>query len=161
MTHRGLVWRNRAGLALLLASLAQMIGDLAGWRPLVGLAAAWGVSPRPRVFSDAGGLETFASRFTLVWRGEDGAAESLEISPAIYGRLAGPYNRRNVYGAALSYAPRLPEELWQPVYCYGLAPDGPLRRELGLPARTDGLAVEIVTKTRGRDDRWRLEPPCR
>ena len=79
----------------------------------------------------------------------------------IYSRLAGPYNRRNVYGAALSYAPRLPEELWQPVYCYALAPDGPLRRELGLPKRTDRLATEIVTRTRGRTGRWVLQPPCR
>ena len=160
MKGTDLVWRNRAGLALLVLALVQMIGDVAGWRPLVGLGAAWGISPRPRVFSDVAGLETFSSRFTVVWRGEDGAAERLEITPAVYARLAGPYNRRNVYGAALSYAPRLPDELWQPVYCHGLAPDGPLRRELGLPATTEGLAVEIVTKTRGRDDRWRLEPPC-
>ena len=155
-----LAWRNRAGAALVVLALAQMAGDLAGWRPLVGLAAAWGVSPRPRVFSDVDGLETFASRFAILWRDPGGQPRRLEITPEVYARLAGPYNRRNVYGAALSYAPRLPDELWQPVYCYGLAPDGPLRRELGLPAETPGLAVEIVTRTRSRDDRWLLRPEC-
>lgn len=160
MTRTGLVWRNRAGMALLALALVQMIGDVLGWRPLVGLGAAWGASPRPKVFSDVAGLETFSSRFTLVWRDEGGATERLEITPQVYSRLAGPYNRRNVYGAALSYGPRLPDELWQPVYCYGLAADGPLRRELGLPPSTDGLAIEIVTRTRGRDDRWLLQASC-
>lgn len=160
MAVPSLVWRNRAGVALFIVALVQMIGDVAGWRPLVGLGAAWGVSPRPKVFSDVGGLETFASTFHLVWRDEGGTERRLEITPPVYSRLAGPYNRRNVYGAALSYAPRLPEEIWQPVYCHGLAPDGPLRRELGLPATTDGLATEIATRTRGRDDRWVLQPSC-
>ena len=159
MTPRSLVWRNRAGLALLLLAMAQMVGDLAGWRSLVGLGAAWGVSPRPSVFGDVDGLETFASRFAFVWT-EAGAERRLEITPEVYSRLAGPYNRRNVYGAALAYAPRLPDELWRPVYCHGLAPQGPLRRELGLPAETRDLATEIATRSRGRADRWRLQPPC-
>jgi len=147
-------------MALFLLALVQMIGDVAGWRPLVGLGAAWGLSPRPKVFSDVEGLETFSSTFSLVWTDETGAAERLEITPAVYSRLAGPYNRRNVYGAALSYAPKLPDALWQPVYCYGLAEGGPLRRELGLPERTDDLATEIVTRTRGRTDSWTLQPAC-
>ncbi len=152
-------WRDLAGIALLVVALAQMIGDVAGWRPLVGVAAAWGVSPRPKVFSDVEGLETFSSSFAFVWRDENDE-KRLEITPEVYSRLKGPYNRRNVYGAALAYAPRLSEELWQPVYCYGLTSDGPLRRELGLPARTEDLAVEIVTRTRGRSDRWVLRPEC-
>ena len=147
-------------MALCVLALAQMAGDLAGWRPLVGLLAAWGVSPRPNVFSDADGLEPFASTFTFTWVGESGLDERLEITPALYSRFDGPYNRRNVYGAALAYAPRLPDSLWQPVYCYGLAERGPLRSELGLPAITEGLATEIATRTRGRDDRWELQPDC-
>lgn len=160
MAQPSLVWRNRAGIALFALALVQMIGDVAGWRPLVGLGAAWGLSPRPKVFGDVRGLEPFASTFSLVWRDEGGATQRLKITPSAYSRLAGPYNRRNVYGAALSYAPRLPEELWHPVYCYGLAEDGPLRRELGLPEKTDDLATEIVTRTRGRHGRWVLQPSC-
>ncbi len=161
MEERSLAWRNRAGVVLLALALVQMIGDLADWRPLVGLGAAWGISPRPKVFSDVDGLETFSSSFSLAWNEPGAVTRRLEITPGVYARLSGPYNRRNVYGAALSYAPRLPEELWLPVYCYGMAPDGPLRRELGLPRETDGLAIEIVTRTRGRDDRWTFRPACR
>ena len=36
-----------------------------------------------------------------------------------------------------------------------------IRSELGLPERTDEIAVEIVTRTRGRDDRWLLQPACK
>ncbi len=147
-------------MVLLVAALTQMVGSMAGWQALAGLTAAWGISPRPNVFSDVEGLEPFSSIFSLVWRDERGAEQRLLITPPVYSRLAGPYNRRNVYGAALSFAPRLPDALWQPVYCYGLAQDGPLRRELGLPATTDDLAVEIVTRTRGRHDRWRFQPSC-
>lgn len=161
MESPSLTWRNRAGVALLVVALAQMLGDVIGWRPLVGLGAAWGVSPRPRVFSDVDGLEPFASAFTFTWVDSTGEPQQLEITPSVYSRLSGPYNRRNVYGAALAYAPRLPDALWQPVYCYGLAANGPLRAELGLPATTDRLATEIVTRTRDRSDRWVLQPPCR
>lgn len=147
-------------MTLLILSLVQMTGDVVGLKPLVGLGAAWGISPRPKVFSDVDGLEPFASTFSMVWLDESGAAKRLEMTPSVYSRLAGPYNRRNVYGAALSYAPRMANELWQPVYCYGLAEGGPLRRELGLPEKTDGLATEIVTRTRGRSDRWVLRPSC-
>src|SRR3954464_3791251 len=108
-----------------------MAGYGTGSAALRGIGAATAASPLPKVFSDVDGLETFASGFTLHYRSGDGTRTDTAITPALYGRLAGPYNRRNVYGAALSYAPRLPRELWEPVYCYGLAPGGPLRSELG------------------------------
>ncbi len=150
---------NRAALALATLGCLQMLGGALGLAPLRGLAAAWGFAPYPKVFSDVKGLETFASRFTLEWE-EQGKPFSLEITPELYSRLRGPYNRRNVYGAALSYAPRLPEAQWQAVFCYGLAPEGPLRRELGIPARAQKLRVQISTKTRGRSDAWTLRAPC-
>jgi hypothetical protein len=114
------------------------------------------------VFSDVDGLETFASEFTLHYRLADGRPASLRITPEVYGRLGGPYNRRNVYGAALSYAPRLPERLWTTVYCYGTAPspEGPLRRELGIPAGAHELSISIRTMTRGRTDQWTFAPVC-
>jgi hypothetical protein len=152
--------RELAAVALGALALSQMIGDVIGSRPLVGLSAAWGFAPRPKVFSDVEGLETFASEFTLRWSESPGVERTLRITPELYSRLAGPYNRRNVYGAALSYAPRLPRSLWEPVFCYGLGDDGPLRRELGLPPTAHDIAVEIRTSTRGRTDAWLLRPSC-
>lgn len=158
-TAPGLRWRNRAAIALGVLACVQMAGYVTGTRVLRGVGAASAMSPLPKVFSDVEGLETFATTFTLRYRNAAGAVVEAPITPALYGRLAGPYNRRNVYGAALSYAPRLPAPLWESVYCRGLAPGGPLRTELGLEGATE-IAVTIRTRTRGRHDIWRLEPWC-
>lgn len=147
---------NIAALGLTVLGCFQMAGFLADSRPLRGVGAALAASPFPKVFSDVDGLETFASEFTLHWIDAAGSAQALPITPEIYSRLGGAYNRRNVYGGALSYAPRLPETLWRPVFRYALGPGGPLRRELGLPADAREIAVEIRTRTRGRADRWML-----
>jgi hypothetical protein len=157
----GLRWRNRAGLALGLIGCMQMAGYISGSAALRGIGAATAASPLPKVFSDVDGLETFASEFTLRYRDTNGAVTETLITPALYGRLGGPYNRRNVYGAALSYAPRLPAPLWEAVYCYGLAPQGPLRTELGLGPEATDISVTIRTRTRGRNDAWTLEPACK
>lgn len=138
----------------------QMAGYLAGSRELRAVGLATVAAPLPKVFSEVDGLETFASEFTL--RGIDAAGHpfTLAITPELYARLEGCYNRRNVYGAALSYAPRIPEALWTAVFCYGLKPGGPLRRELGLPDDARNVTVEIRTKTRGRTGTWILNPEC-
>jgi hypothetical protein len=136
-----------------------MAGDALGIDWLRGIGAATVASPLPKVFSDVRGLETFASRFELEVETAAGV-ERREIDPELYARLAGPYNRRNVYGAALSYAPRLPPPLWRHVFCYGFAPDGPLRRELRVPADARAVRVRIATRTRRRQQAWTLEPPC-
>jgi hypothetical protein len=138
----------------------QMTGYLTGSVDLRGIGAATAASPLPKVFSDVDGLETFASEFVLRYRQSDGRLIETAITPKLYGRLAGPYNRRNVYGAALSYAPRLPRELWEPVFCNGFRPEGPLRRELGFGSGVSDIAVAIRTRTRGRSDAWTLEPSC-
>ena len=152
--------RNIIALILLALGFTQMLGAVTGIAPLRGLGAASAMAPNPKVFSDVDGLETFASDFTLSYRDSTGTAKSLTITPELYGRLGGPYNRRNVYGAALSYAPRLPEPLWTSVYCHGFAPAGPLRSELGLSPRDSDIRITIRTRTRGRSDQWTYAPAC-
>lgn len=159
--RRGMRWRNRAAVILGVIGCTQMVGYITGSVVLRGIGAATAASPLPKVFSDVDGLETFASAFTLRYRDAKGALTETPITPELYGRLGGPYNRRNVYGAALSYAPRLPAPLWEAVYCYGLAPQGPLRRELGLDAGATDFSVTIRTRTRGRDGVWTLKPVCK
>lgn len=152
--------RDAGALALLAVGLAAMAGDAAGWAPLEGIALATMAAPLPKVFSAVDGYETFAARFTLIARRPDGSRAVIELTPEVTRGLAGPYNRRNVYGAALAYAPRLPRSVWEAVFCHGLGPDGPLRAELGVPANADRVTVEIVARTRGSSDSWTLEAAC-
>lgn len=148
--------RNILAMLLLALGLTQIVGDISGIRLLKGIGAASAAAPFPKVFTDVNGLETFASQFTLyVYEESTHTWQSFPIDAERYSLLKGSYNRRNVYGAALSYAPRLPEELWTTVLRYGLGPDGPLREEMQLP--DSGLiVVHIETQTRGRSDYWLL-----
>ena len=153
-------FRNAAALGLLGIGLLQILGDLSGNRTLKGIGAATVVSPCPKVFSDINGLETFASSFDFRFETPSGGTSVVPITPVLYSRLGGPYNRRNAYGAALSYAPKLPVPLWHSVFQYGLGENGPLRRELNLPDNAKRIALLIRTKTRGRSDAWEMGPSC-
>jgi hypothetical protein len=85
----------------------QMVGDLAQVPVLKGFGTAFAASPAPKVFTAHKGFETYSARFLLHWTDKQGARHSLELTPEVYRGVAGPYNRRNAYGAALSYAPVL------------------------------------------------------
>jgi hypothetical protein len=133
--------RNTLTAALLVVlGVAQVIGDLTGWVPLRAIAAATGASPAPKVFSAVQGLETYSTRFFLEWN-----SRRLELTPEVYARVRGPYNRRNVYGAALAYAPVLPPELRDPVMKYALCGDAPVLRELSgdQRARPDRVSITL------------------
>ena len=153
-------WRTVAIIVVGAVGLLQIVGDLIGNKALKGIGACLVASPFPKVFSDVNGLETFASDFKLVYQLPDGSETSLAINPQLYQQLGGPYNRRNVYGAALSYAPRMPQPLWESVFCFGLKPGGTMRREFGIPDDATNLRVLIATKTRSRSDTWTLQPDC-
>lgn len=146
-----------AAIALVLLGVAQMLGDLTGFLPLKGIAAASHASPAPKVFSAVQGLETYSTRFFL-----ELGSERIEITPEVYARIRGPYNRRNVYGAALAYAPVLPATLREPVLRHALCGDAPLLRELGL--RTDAFPRAVVLEplpgTSLGNLQTRFEAPC-
>ncbi|MGH7152260.1 MAG: hypothetical protein ACREIU_16255, partial [Planctomycetota bacterium] len=64
-------------------------------------------------------------------------AHVLEITPEVYGRLRGPYNRRNLYGAALAFGPVLATDprtraMLEAVIRHALCGRAPLLRELGI-----------------------------
>jgi hypothetical protein len=156
--ERALARRNRAAVLIGAVACFQMVGHFIGSIPMRGIGAATTIAPYTKVFSDVDGYEPFASEFTLRYRAADGTFVETNVTPALASRFGGPYNRRNMYGAALSYAPRLPLSLWQPVFCHDLV-NGPLRDELGL-AGTSDMSVTIRTRTTGRNAVWRLEPRC-
>jgi hypothetical protein len=148
-------WRNVFTGGVLVVGLLQMSAHFTGIKWMQGLGVLSVASPYPKVFCDVKGLETFASKFTIYHQTPDLDWTQIAMTPELYSQLQGSYNRRNVYGAALSYGPRLPESIWRSIFDYGLANDGPLRHELGLP-RQGVLLVYIETATRGRSDVWIL-----
>ena len=132
-------------LALLLGvGSLQMIGALVGSPVLKAIGLATGLSPAPKVFSSVNGLETFSISISLHWLDREGLAQSLQLTPEVASGLEGPYNRRNVYGAALAYGPVLNDSeigraMLHAVFEYALGPDKRLMRELGVePASVAG-----------------------
>lgn len=123
-----------AAVGLSVLGLAQMTGDLLGVLPLKGLAAATCASPAPKVFSAVRGFETYSTRFFLEWTDKAGADQSVPITSELTSHFQGPYNRRNVYGAALAYGPVMPASLRDPVMAYALCDSGRLLKELNLSA---------------------------
>ena len=132
-------------IALSVLGLAQMTGDLLGVLPLKGIAAATCASPAPKVFSAVRGFETYSTRFFLEWSNSTGATSSVPITQAMTAHFEGPYNRRNVYGAALAYGPVLPAELRDPVMAFALCRPGQLLSELKVaaPDRTSPFRVRF------------------
>ncbi|HEX6160186.1 MAG TPA: hypothetical protein VF111_08480 [Thermoanaerobaculia bacterium] len=147
-----------AAIALTLLGLAQMAGDLTQFLALKGIAAATHASPAPKVFSAVQGLETYSTRFYL-----ELGSERVELTPELYARIRGPYNRRNVYGAALAYAPVLPPALREPILRHALCGEAPLLRELGLrtDAATRAVVLEPLPGTSLGTLQTRFEAPCK
>jgi hypothetical protein len=167
---------NKAALFLLVLGLLQISGDLleqAGMekvgRPLKGIGAATTVSPAPKVFSASHGLETYSTRFCLEWSDRAGNRQALWLTPERSKRIRGPYNRRNVYGAALAYGPVLAtteqtRPLFLSVVKYALCGKAPLLGELGIdraevvgPVR---VRYEPLPGTNMADLPRVLEAPC-
>lgn len=107
----------------------QVIGHLTGSLALRGLGLISGIAPYPKVFCEADGYEPFAASFHLTGTDPTGKAVTIPLDRHRYALLQGPYLRRNAYGAALAYAPRLPEKFRSQV----LLNLKPLLHELDLP----------------------------
>ena len=162
---RNIVTANIGAVFLLVLGLLQTMGVLTQNRIMRGLGLASAASPYPRVFCQVKSpegvlLEPFASDFILEAVSRNGEKTTVTLNPELYKRVKGPYNRRNVYGAALSYAPVMPEPLVKAVTQYGLKKGGPLREEIGFSEDVESFTLVIKTRTRGRDNVWKVEIPC-
>jgi hypothetical protein len=162
-------YMNKTALCLLIVGLLQMVGDVLHVPALKGIGAATVASPAPKVFSAVHGLETYSSRFFLEWTDRSGEQHSVQLTPKLYARLAGPYNRRNVYGAALAYGPVLATDsrtqpMFHSVISYALCGKAPLLTELGIvPTNRIGpvrVRLEPREGTDTKDLPLVLEAPC-
>jgi len=137
-----------AALALLIVGLMQMTGDLIGWPALKAVGAVTVASPAPKVFSAVRGLETYSTHFFIEWTDRQGRPHSLRLTPEVYARLRGPYNRRNVYGAVLAYGRVLKTDprsrpMFDAVANYALRGEPPLLRELGIDPKQIAGPVRV------------------
>lgn len=137
--------RRAAPVLLVVLGLLQIAGDLTGLDALKGVAAATGASPAPKVFSSVKGLETFASKFFIELRSPGSClVHRVAVTAETYSRIRGPYNRRNVYGAAFAYAPLLPPAMRDAVMSYALCGSRPLLRELDVRDSPDEIPSIVI-----------------
>jgi len=155
---------NVLALAILGWGSTAMLGHILGVPELKGLGLASSAAPYTKVFcqatdpSDGRNFETFAMDFKLLYRLENGTEQSLLITPEIYQKMQGPYQRRNVYGAVLAYGPALPEKIRRDTLHYALIAPGAVPKELGIPLNATDFRIELTSRTRGSAHQWILQP---
>jgi len=127
-----------------------MVASLSGSSKVAGIAAATGAAPAPKVFSTFRGMETFSNQFTISWMDASGSEASIQLTPERYTRLKGPYNRRNVYGAAVAFGPILAagsatHPMYSSVARYSMCNGRPLLAELGVNVHqvNDPVTVQV------------------
>jgi hypothetical protein len=117
-------------------------------------------SPAPKVFCKMGEIEPFARSHTVELRYDD-ARVSYAIDDARAIHLRGPYALRNVYGAALVFAPLLPARTTEAVVrrgvCDGMAFSAPRSGGHG-PVRS--VLISSSPRGAGGGAETRVEVTC-
>lgn len=143
----------------------QLCGFLVQSKSLTGLGRITAASPLPLVFTSHDGLETFAQKYAVeLYYSSTTKPIRTEVTPALYSKVSGSYNRRNVYGAIFSYGPILSQgagvELVDTVTQYGLCGEGPLLSTFQLAYHPK----RVVLESKSYDDSkplWRHEVECK
>ena len=85
-------------------------------------------SPLPLVFSAYNGYETFATGFNIMVKYKNGTVIDINLDVNTYGKITGPYNRKNIYGAIFSHGPFFNNEnlvkIRQQILHYAVCDDG-------------------------------------
>ncbi len=157
--NRRIIMKNLIYIGVVLIGLLQIIGYVTKVDAIRSLGILSSSAPLPLVFTEVKGVETFVNDFYIHYKDETGANQELKLTPEIYKHLKGPYNRRNIYGAAIGYGPVLPESLWNSVLSYGLC-NHVLNEEFNISKEVSEVSIFIKTRTAHRNDTWVLEPKC-
>ena len=136
------------GASNAIGSTVELVSPRAG-KAIAAIGRVSLASPAPKVFCKIGAIEPFAREHAIELRYEDGATASYAVDRTRTIHLRGPYALRNVYGAALVFAPLLPPRttaaIVQHGLCEGMALDAPLGDGLHGPPRS----VVITSSPRG------------
>ena len=153
---------NLLAIGIGLFALSAMLGDTLKVPALKGLGLASCAAPYTKVFGqaltykDKQPFETFTAEFHLYYTSKNGERH-IAITPEVYQKLAGPYQRRNVYGAILAYGPALSEDVQKRTFDYAIKTPGTIRKELGIPANATNIRVKMISSTKGDSRQWILE----
>lgn len=139
--------------------LLQIIGFVTKNKAIRGVGVAISSSPLPLVFTKVKDVETFSNQFFIDYTTKNNQRYSLKITPEVYSKIEGAYNRRNVYGAAFAYAPVLDKKLLDAVLSYAFC-DKNLTNEIGIPNDAKNFSVRIVSQTNSPDKVWNFKPNC-
>ncbi len=151
--------KNLLYIGICLIGMLQIIGYVTKIEVVRSLGIVTSSAPLPLVFTEVKGVETFVNDFYIRYTDEHAVEQELQLTPAVYKQLRGPYNRRNIYGAAIGYGPVLPESLWNSVLSYGLC-NHVLNEEFSISNDVSDVSIFIKTRTAKRNDSWVLEPSC-
>jgi sterol desaturase/sphingolipid hydroxylase (fatty acid hydroxylase superfamily) len=142
------------GFGMILLGLLQISGFILKNDNIKGLGFITGASPLPVVFTSVKGIETFALYYQLDVITKDEDTIIINLDPETYSRLKGPYNRRNVYGAAFGYGPILPDLQRDCILRYGFFNKRGFAREFGIKEAIKEVRIKIRTKTINDQRTW-------
>lgn len=151
-------------IVLLGVGLMQMFGDIIDSDVIKAIGFATCASPKQKVFTSHNGYETFSADFKLSYYDSDNQQQELLITPKNYKNIKGPYNRRNMYGAGLSYAPVLAnnpktKNMFASVSSYALCKKAPILNELKINSINNNLPINIILSPKQQSiqkDQWQL-----
>ena len=149
-------------LIVLVIGHISILGKLVGSETIQGLGFLTTASPLPLVFSEFRGVEGFASWFYIEYENE-GNTRKFRITPKLYEKLRGPYNRRNAYGAAIAGAPMLTGPTEKPmissIHKYGFCVGG-LKKEFGVTEGVNEFKIIVESQTEGKQKSWEFPVNC-
>lgn len=145
----------------------QLGGDLIGNDTIKALGAMTHASPAPKVFTAQNGFETYSPRFIVTAIDAAGKETAVRLTPQVNARVRGPYNRRNAYGAAISYGPVLASSahtrpMFEAAFYYGFCNARGIVAEVGLP-EVARYRVTVQPRKAAAHEQWptRFEVDCR
>jgi sterol desaturase/sphingolipid hydroxylase (fatty acid hydroxylase superfamily) len=136
-------------------SLIQTVGYCSKNDTIKGLGFITCASPLPIVFTEVKGVETFALYYDLNIITMENDTLNFSIDPKTYSKLKGPYNRRNIYGAAFGYGPVLPEKQRTAILHYAFFNDKyGIAKEFGITALIKEVIIKSRSKTQNDNRSW-------
>jgi hypothetical protein len=142
-------------------SVLELASPAAG-KPVAALGRMSLASPAPKVFCKMGAIEPFAREQQLTVRYADGSEQTYDVDDDAKFHLPAPYALRNVYGAALVFAPLLPSRTTTAVVrhgvCDGAAWSPPARRSHGA---VTSVVIASFPRAGGVGGGTRVEVPCK